>query len=342
MNRNSIFNNVNANTNSQSFTSKGCPKAGIKIHHSDNDYRTNPTNKDIYNASLNQLDLAIENYELQDLYKLFNINDGILNESSLKQAKQIVLKMHPDKSHLDSKYFLFFSKAYKQLYSIYEFQNNSSKKVFKDEDFYDESNKHVLNHMFEKNKSLKDGPNFNKWFNESFEKHRINNPLENGYGDWLKSDDGFLDIDENVTKSNMNEIFEQKKKQVQALSVYKGVTDSFASSSFGASLDDAGCFTSSDYTDLRQAYTETLIPVTNDDFDKMPKYKSLNDYKNQRDRLDTTPLSKTEAERILYEREKSDNQRSAALAFKHAQEIEKAKQSNTSFWGDIKRLTGLN
>ena len=75
MNRKINFDN--RNNNQQCFKSGGCPKAGIKIHHSDNDYRTNPTNKDIYNASLNQLDLAIENYELQDLYKLFNINDGI-------------------------------------------------------------------------------------------------------------------------------------------------------------------------------------------------------------------------------------------------------------------------
>ena len=42
--------------------------------------------------------------------------------------------MHPDKSHLDSKYFLFFSKAYKRLYSIYDFQNKSSNKSYKDQD----------------------------------------------------------------------------------------------------------------------------------------------------------------------------------------------------------------
>jgi len=29
------------------------------------------------------------------------------------------------------------------------------------------------------------------------------------------------------------------------------------------------------------------------------------------------------------------------LAFKYAKESEKAKQSEQSFWGDIKRLTGL-
>jgi hypothetical protein len=359
MNRNRIFDN-------NCYRSNGsCPKAGIKIHETNNNkgnYYSSNTNTntnynplstqhntnnssgiDYYNTSLNKLDLTIENYGLNDLYRLFNIPDGVLTESALKNAKQIVLKMHPDKSHLDSKYFLFFSKAYKQLYGIYEFQNKSTtNKKYKDEDFYDDSNKHVLNNMFEKNKELRDGANFNKWFNESFEKHRLDNPLEEGYGDWLKSDEGFIGTgDENVTKSNMNEIFEQKKKQIQALSVYNGITDSYASSSFGSSLDASSNLSSSGYTDLRQAYTETLIPVTHEDFERMPKYKNFNDYKNQRDNIDTKPLTKEESERILYERERAEEQRSAALAFKYAQEAEKAKQSNTSFWGDIKRLTGF-
>ena len=45
------------------------------------------------------------------------------NFKKLKNAKQIVLKIHPDKSQLEPKYFIFFSGAYKRLYSIYEFQN---------------------------------------------------------------------------------------------------------------------------------------------------------------------------------------------------------------------------
>ena len=53
------------------------------------------------------------------------------------------------------------------------------------------------------------------------------------------------------------------------------------------------------------------------------------------------PLSKEEANRILYERDRADNQRSAALAFKHAQDAEKARQANSSFWGDLKRITGF-
>ena len=70
-----------------------------------------------------ELDLDISNYELKDIYNLFNIKNNSLTTEAMKDAKHIVLKMHPDKSKLDSKYFLFFSAAYKKLYSIYEFQN---------------------------------------------------------------------------------------------------------------------------------------------------------------------------------------------------------------------------
>jgi len=332
-------------------TPTSCPKAGIKIHESNNNYKNDPfvlNNKssqlikpvNYHNTTLDSLDLDLDNYSLEDLYHLFNISNGILNEHVLKESKQIVLKMHPDKSRLDSKYFMFFSKAYKRLYGIYEFQNKSNNKTYKDEDFFDESNRNVLNNMFETNKEFKDPKNFNSWFNQSFEKHRLENPTEQGYGDWLKTDEGMMNINENVTKGNMNEIFEQKKKQIQAVTVYTGVTDMFASTLGGSLLNGGDNFTTENYTDLRQAYTETLIPVTNEDYEKMQKFNNIGEYKRHRDKVDVTPLSKAEAERHLFSQQNKMEQESAALAFKYAQEAEHAKQKQKSFWGDIKQLTG--
>jgi hypothetical protein len=331
-------------------TPTSCPKSGIKIHESNNNYKMDPfkTNGNkshlmkpvnFHNTTLNTLDLDLDHYSLEDLYHLFNIPNGLLNEQTLKDAKQIVLKMHPDKSRLDSKYFLFFSKAYKRLFGIYEFQNKSTKKTYKDEDFFDESNRNVLNNMFDKKKDFKDPKNFNSWFNEAFEKHRIDNPIEQGYGDWLKSDEGIMNINENVTKSNMNEIFEQKKKQIQAVSVYTGVSDMFSSTFGGSLLGGGDNFTTEDYTDLRQAYTETLIPITEEDYNKIQKFNNISEYKAHRDRVDTTPLSKEDANRKLLQRQNDLEQQSAALAFKYARESEKAKEKQQSFWGDIKQLT---
>lgn len=333
-----------------------CSKAGIKIHETNNNSNSSSNSNrnpyinqrsqlakpvNFHNTTLDSLDLDLDHYSLEDLYKLFNIEDSSLNDSNLKNAKQIVLKMHPDKSRLDAKYFLFFSGAYKRLYSVYEFQNKSLKKSYKDEDYFDETNKTTLDMMFEKNKDFKDSKNFNSWFNQAFEKHKMEDPLEQGYGDWLKSDEGFINVSENVSKGNMNDIFEQKKKQIQAVTLYTGVTDTFASTLGGSLLNGSDNFSTEEYTDLRQAYTETLIPVTQEDYNRMEKFNNISEYKKHRDRVDITPLSEEEAKRKLYMREKEANQQSAALAFKYAKESERAKQQQQSFWGDIKRLTGF-
>lgn len=331
-------------------TPTGCLKAGIKIHPTDNEYREDPflrqkqsrLSKPIsfQNTTLNTLDLDLDHYSLDDLYRLFNISEGILNEDTLKGAKQIVLKMHPDKSRLDTKYFMFFSKAYKRLFSIYEFQNKSTKKQHKDEDFFDESNKTVLDNMFQKKKDFKDPKNFNSWFNGAFEKHRLDNPFEQGYGDWLKSDEGFISVNTNVTKENMNEVFEQKKNQIQSLTVYTGVTEMVASTFGGSLLDGGEDFSTDNYTDLKQAYTETLIPITQDDYNNMQKFNNISEYKRHRDQVDTTPLTKEEANRKLLQQQQQHDKHSAALAFRYAQEAEKAKEKQNEFWTGLKQITG--
>jgi hypothetical protein len=334
-----------------------CPKAGIKILETDQDLRQN--SKDIfrpstvrtpvsfYETSLSNLDLDLDHYSLEDLYKLFNIPAQQLGEQSLKNAKQIVYKMHPDKSQLDAKYFRFFSAAYKRVFSIFEFQNKSLNKRpttnNSDNEFYDESNKTILNNMFEQNKGLKDPKNFNSWFNDKFEKHGLDDDIGNkGYGDWLKSDEGLYFGNDNVTKANMNDAFEKQKKQIQSLTTYQGVNELY--SSFSGSLlgDQSDNFTGSEgglsYMDLRQAHVESVIPVTQDDYDRVPKYKSLSEYKASRDTSDVSPLSKQESERMLLEQGRNLDKQSAALAYKYAQQSERSKQNSSSFFSDLRQI----
>jgi hypothetical protein len=350
------------NKENNCFKSGACPKAGIKIHETNNNSNTNSRpntnpNQDLfrpstvrtpvnfYQTSLSNLDLELDHYSLEDLYKLFNIPEHELSELALKNAKQIVYKMHPDKSQLDPKYFRFFSAAYKRVYSIYEFQNKSLNKRLATDDYYDESNKDVLNHMFDTNKGLKDPKNFNSWFNEKFEKHssQEDDQSNKGYGDWLKSDQGLYSVNENITKANMNDAFERQKKQIQSLTVYQGVND--LNSAFSGSLlgDQCDNFTGSNgnlgYTDLRQAHVESVIPVTQEDYDRMPKYKSLSEYKASRDNSSVTPLSKQEAEQILLKQGKDLEQQSAALAYKYAQQSERSRQNSQSFFTDIRQIT---
>jgi hypothetical protein len=126
------------------------------------------------NTSYNNLDLNIDNYSREDLYNLFGLVKSNLSEENMRESKKTVLKTHPDKSRLDPKYFLFFSKAYKRLYSIYEFQNKNTKKKVENNEYFDSDNTVVLDKMFEQDKHLKNPKNFNQWFNDQFEKHKVN------------------------------------------------------------------------------------------------------------------------------------------------------------------------
>jgi hypothetical protein len=339
-----------------------CPKVGIKIHPSDNDYKKNPfenlnknnnsqnNNSQTINLDANNFDLNIDNYNMKDIFNLFNIHFEILDENVMKEAKKFVLKTHPDKSGLDPKYFLFYSSAYKKLFTVFEFQNKSSKKKIDNEDYSNETNNKILDNLFSNNKSLKDNNNFNDWFNKQFDKYKIEDDLYNttnkGYGDWLKSNEGLIDTS-NVSKADMANEFEKHKKQIQSMTVYQGVNDMY-SSTFGATIfNQQNSFTSGGlfndnlgFTDLKQAYEESVIPVTEDDYKNIPKYNNLNDYKNARDLTNVSPTSKEEAMKRLVQQQKREEEESIALAFQLARQNEEAQKKQKSFWGELKQISG--
>jgi len=331
---------------------------GVRIEAGKNEYKEDPfegfdpfknmdhldTMKVTYDKSMyQQLDLNLDNYSRIDLYKLFGLKHMHLSDDNMREAKKVVLKTHPDKSRLEPKFFLFFSKAYKKLYSMYEFQNRSSNKTIEKTEYsFDDDKLITLDNLFEKKKELKDPKHFQKWFNEEFEKHKLEDPNETGYGSWFQSEEGIVDVGQ-VSKADMNAAFDKQKKLVQSLTVYNGVHE-LSSPAFGGSalIGKNNNYSSADsafgYTDLRQAYTETVIPVTEDDYNKMPKFKNVNDCKAQREPV-IAPLGKEESMKQLYQRNKELEEESAALAYHYAKESEKAKQNQDSFWSGLKQLT---
>jgi len=197
---------------------------GVRIQKTDNNYKSDPfggidpfKNPDGDNKvqiqktdSIDTIDLNINNYSKNELYKLFGIdNNTSLTIDIMKICKKTVLKTHPDKSGMDGKYFIFFSKAYKRLHSIYQFQNKGEGEIqFQNNNFSDNQNKanfEVLNNMFDKNKSLRKTNNFNEWFNDLFEKNKLDEN-NSGYGDWLKSNEDVEEISEISPKNLDSEI----------------------------------------------------------------------------------------------------------------------------------------
>lgn len=335
------------------YKNKPCPKAGVKIHeypsinHSTSSNTNNYINNNYINSNNNinlnveidNFDFNIENYTLDKLYKLFNIdkyNDS-LNERTMKNAKLFTLKMHPDKSKLNPKYYIFYSKAYTKLNEVYQYQNKSSKKITLEKnydnefsEYYNEDKNNLMNKFIENNKHLLKSNNFNEWFNEQFEKYGKDDSEQNGYGDWFKSNENMVEFNEKVTLENFNDKFNKQKKEMFALSVYKSPFESNDISSF-----------QSIGSDLKEVYSQTIIPVSEDDFNKINKYKNLNEYKNVRETQDIKPMDSKEAENILYNQKLKDEEMSAAQAFKYAQELEKNKKQNQGFWSSLRFLTNF-
>ena len=159
------------------------------------------------------MDLDIDNYNLEEILQLFKLPINF-DETQLKQAKQIVLKVHPDKSGLDAQYFIFYSKAYKMIYNIWEFRKKSYDDKEKNTEYSvdeeeDVGKSKILDQFLEK-REMKDKKNFNKWFNQEFEKNKIASENESkGYGDWLKNEE--TSVGSEINKDN----FASKKKEIR-------------------------------------------------------------------------------------------------------------------------------
>jgi hypothetical protein len=285
---------------------------------------------------MNNIDLNIDNYELKDLLELFNLQYDF-NEDDLKKTKKMVLRTHPDKSKLEKEYFLFFTAAFKIIVSIYEFRTRSNKQTSTEYlGFEEDPEKKLLM------KNLSKKKNFNKIFNELFEKHKVtDNYFDNGYGEWLKSNE---DIDNRQTSWNeMNSTFEKKKEEVKALIVKTDIEEYNLSNNYQIGGDkpeyySSDLFSSLQYEDLQRAHKESVIPVTNKDWHEVKQYKNVNELEKSRNEK-INPLSFEQATNYLNNKNNLVLENDTRRAFNLAKECEEAKKANTNFFGRFKQLT---
>ena len=280
------------------------------------------------------IDLDLENYDLNDLLNLFKL-DYNFSYDELKQAKKIVLMSHPDKSNLDKKFFLFFSSAFKVLYSLYEFRSRSNSEKSTEYSIEEDKEKEVLIQKISKQ------ANFNKVFNDLFEKYLMSE--DNGYGDWLKSDD---DIDNRVItkQSDMNEAFERKKNEVKAMIKKDDIKEMGGDGHCDITGDEPQHYSSSlfsnfQYEDLRRAHTESVIPVTHDDYLNREKFNNEQSLRQHRGRQNTQPLSLMHSNEYLKNKEELNNKTNMNRAFKLAKQDEENRKRTEKWMSNFKQIT---
>jgi hypothetical protein len=296
----------------------------------------------------NELDLDISNYNLNDILKLFHIenSNSQLSLDDMKKAKKIVLMTHPDKSNLNTNVYLFFGRAYKILQQIYDFKTRSNCPGNKSYDEITEDNKGISENEQQNlvNKFSKTD-NFNKQFNKIFEENRLQNESEDsGYGNWLKSSEG-LENKKINSLSEMNAVINDKKKELKSLVVNREIGE--IKNQSGCSLTtkkpdeySSDIFSKLPYEDLQKAHTETVIPVDQSDFDNKQKFNSvheLNTFRNSQAQ-NTNVFSLKQSKDYLKSKEQLEEHSNTERAYELARQSEQAEKANKSLWGHLRQI----
>ena len=281
--------------------------------------------------------LNLNEYNLNDIMELFGLDHGF-NELELRNAKKVVMKIHPDKSKLDKKFFIFFSKAYNILCYIFKFREkhgNDGCVEYDKNSYTDESEKT----KFSKFLASKD---FNKKFNELFEANKIKSEFEEGgYGDWYKNQDESNKLETITSISQMGDAFHKERLRTKALIEYKGVQEINTNGNNGLSGTDlamtrpesysSDLFSKLPYEDLRKAHEENVVPVLESDVKR--SYNSFEQLKFQRDVNHRTfvPLDGQALKGHLKEKKYSDSIATSERAFALAKQAEQAAEAKKSF-----------
>ena len=242
--------------------------------------------------SLSDIDLDIENYNYKELLDLLSLKYDF-SEEDLKRAKKMVLMTHPDKSRCDKDIFLFMAKVYKLVYQVYITTNKiNSLSINNTDSEYDNDVSNIIkdyhsNEFKEQLNKFSKSKNFNKEFNKLFEKYKLTSEEEeNGYANWLKENE---DCKVAKNKNEMNEYIENKKRHLSSLIVYKEPTELNNNSINSSNLInkkpeyyESNVFDKLKYDDVKKVYTESVIPVTNDDYKNKQKFSSVGEYKTYR------------------------------------------------------------
>ena len=97
-------------------------------------------------------------------------------------------------------------------------------------------------------------------------------------------------------------------------------------------------FSNLKYEDLKKAHTETVIPVTKEDFDKKQKFNNLENYKTYRSQQNTNPLSLEQSKKYLQERDTKNNENDTRRIFNILKRDEEIISANKKWWGTLKQL----
>lgn len=299
-----------------------------------------------------------------DLFEIKGDKTRSLTVEDIRLAKRQLAKMHPDKSNTPPDVFIFFHQAFEQLQALQ-----------KEEDRYNPAARlHVLANQDDRfaltqdktemlNRRIQALPtdgHFNEFFNAEFQTHRLVDPMQHGYEDWLKSEEDLFG--ETLSPSERAALLDEKRRNLRQLAVVEHAQPSalMCVSSFGgneltafdsSSVRDFGSTAlfqnnnSLGFTDLRKAYTNNISLYSKEEAEQLALQREqavggIEQYKSER--AAPIELNKRNHDlRILEERRRREQEESNKAKEKLAKLDELAEQKSASFWAKLLTLKNL-
>jgi hypothetical protein len=271
---------------------------------------------------MEHIDLNEDNYDYEKILELFSLPHDFDREQ-LKNAKLKLLKLHPDKSGLDVKYFLFFKKMYLKLEEIYGYINpetdseNLKKKIDIDTQF--------KNYLEEENMNPEqNNEEYLKVFNEMFEHVYVPSKTEKeGYAEWLKSNENMYNKNDLEESRNMamNQIV-KKNDEIEEYGYFKKKAIHLY--------------------DIKESYTNTIVAMDIEQVYKdKPKFASVDEYKKHLlvEEKKNVPLGIMQSKDYLKQKEDLLKNQAKQIAYEELKRKEKIEQKYYDYGRKFLKLT---
>ena len=292
--------------------------------------------------------LNINMYSFRELLNLFNLSSRPTIED-MKQARMVVLKMHPDKSRLPPDYFLFYKKAFDVVHQYYQEQAKTTAEVPTEEQTYSpsvqESEDRRTSRVIQKRMNDLGEHQFQRKFNELFE--TVAEKPDPTVNEWFRTNDPLFEFDDVQSISGLGAAMEKVKQKTAALVKHTGVqTMSSGGPAYNHLYDQPDEYVSCDpfgklkYDDLRKVHKDqTVLAVSEHDLSKVQQFNSMDHLQRERGSLNIQHVDRREHERFFEEQQHTLQEQMAAKQYAAQQKTNEYVEKNKQIMSHFLRLT---
>lgn len=200
---------------------------------------------------------------------------------------------------------------------------------------------------------------FNTWFNQKFEQYKLkDDEQESGYDEWFRGEDNVDDNETTAEDINDAGTWQDKvallNKQKQELRNKYALVEkhdwehaggvgggSGGSSGYGLTRErpqeySSGIFGNLRYEDLKKAHTETVIPVTEEDYHSAKKFNNVNDLQSFRDvNRRSFQVNEQEQQQVYLRTKTQQEEEDTRRAFILAKQDEISREIHTKLYSDM-------